>query len=71
VSFVPAKFINALQYAFFESYAQMVRTGSEGAFGNRKLSRHLTVMLDFRVSFVQMVIEDEFLFVTGQKSQTF
>jgi hypothetical protein len=71
VSFVPAKIINALQYAFFQGYAQMVRTRSQGAFGNRKLPRHLAVMLDFRVSLVQVVIEDEFLFVTGQKSQTF
>jgi hypothetical protein len=71
VSFVPAKVIDALQHAFFKGYAQMVRTGSQGAFRNRKLARHRTVMLDFRVSLVQVVIEDEFLFVTGQKPQTF
>ena len=60
---------NALKYAFFKGYAQMVGARSQGALRNRKLPRHLPVMLDFRVSLVKMVVEDKLLLVRRQKSQ--
>ena len=69
-TFVFAGIVDALKHAFFKAYAQMVRTRSQSAFANRKLARHLPVMLDFLVSLVQMVIKNEFLFVPGQKVQT-
>lgn len=70
ITFVPVIFVHALKYAFFKAYTQMVRARSQCALGDRKLPGHLPVMFDLLVSFVQVIIENELLFVSWQQPQT-
>ena len=67
ITFVPVIFVHALKYAFFKAYTQMVRARSQCALGDRKLPGHLPVMFDLLVSFVQVIIENAFLFVSWQQ----
>src|SRR5437868_14029433 len=68
-TFVFAIPVNALEYAFFKDYAQIVRTRTQSSLADRKLTCHLAVLLDLRVPLVQMVVENKFLFVFGQELQ--
>ena len=70
-TFVPAFLSKTLKYALFKAYAQVMRARSQGTFRNRKLARHLPVMLDLLLPFEQMVVEDECLFIGRQKSEAF
>jgi hypothetical protein len=47
----------------------MVRSRTQGTFGNRQLGRHLPVMLDLCVAVIQMIVKNEFLFVPRQLLQ--
>ena len=57
-------------HAFFEIYAQMVGARSQGALADRELDGHLPVMLNLRVSLVEVIVENQLPFVDGQQLQT-
>ena len=67
--FVLSRLRNTFKHAFFEVHAQMVRARPQRAFGNRKLARHLAVVLHFFVSFEQMIVENKGSLVGRQKAQ--
>ena len=69
-SFVFPPLIDTANYAFFEAYSQVVGARTQSALANPKFVSHLPVMLDFRLSLIQVIVEDEFLFVAGQQLQT-
>lgn len=48
----------------------MVSARTQGSLANPKFVSHLPVMLDLRASLVQVIVENEFLFVAGQQLQT-
>ena len=48
----------------------MVRPRTQRALTDSELARHLPVMLNFGVSLIEVVVEDEFLFIAGQLLQT-
>ncbi|HEX7226851.1 MAG TPA: hypothetical protein VF353_03675, partial [Candidatus Binatia bacterium] len=58
--FVSAKAFHAFHYAICQAYAQMVRSRTQGAFGNRQLRSHLSVMFDLSPALVQVVVENQF-----------
>jgi len=61
---------NTFKYAFFEVYAEVMGPRSQRAFANRKLDSHFPVMLHLGMSLVKVIVENEFLFVSGQQFQT-
>lgn len=69
--FVLSRLLNTFKHAFFEVYAQVMGARPQGAFAYRKLDGHLPVMLNFRVSLVEVIVENKLLFVRGQQFQTF
>jgi hypothetical protein len=69
-SFVLSPMINTAKYAFFEAYSQVMGASAQGSLANPKFVRHLPVMLDLRAPLVQVIVENEFLFVAGQQLQT-
>jgi hypothetical protein len=69
-SFVLPPMINTAKHAFFKAYSQMVGAGAQGALADPKLVSHLLVMLDLRASLVEVIVENEFLFVARQQLQT-
>jgi hypothetical protein len=69
-SFVLPPVINTTKYAFFKAYSQVMGAGAQRALANPKLVRHLPVMLDLRASLVQVIVENELLFVARQQLQT-
>jgi hypothetical protein len=48
----------------------MMGAGSQRSLADRKLAGHLSVILDFRVPLVKMVVKNELLFVAWQQFQT-
>ena len=68
--FVLPPVINTAKYAFFEVYSQMMGASAQSSLANPKFARHLPVMLDLRTSVIQVIVENEFLFVDGQQFQT-
>ena len=68
--FVLSRLRNTFQHAFFKAYAQVVGARSQRTLANRQLVSHLPVVLDLRVSLVEMIVENERLFVSGQQFQT-
>lgn len=68
--FVLSRLLNTFNHAFFEVYAQMVGARSQGPLADRKLDSHLPVMLNLRVSLIQVIVENELPFVLGQQFQT-
>ena len=69
-SFVLPPVINTPKYAFFVIYSQMMGTSTQSPLANLKFAGHLPVMLDLRTSVIQVIVENEFLFVDGQQFQT-
>lgn len=69
--FVLPRLRNTFKYAFFEVYTQVVGASPQRPLADRKLHGHLPVMLNLRVSLVQVIVEDELPFVRGQQFQTF
>ena len=69
-SFVLPPVINTAKYAFFEVYPQVVGAGAQGSLAYPQFVSHLPVMLDLRVPLVQVIIENEILFVAWQQLQT-
>lgn len=69
--FVLSRLLNTFKYAFFEVYAQVMGARPQGSIADPKLDSHLPVMLNFRVSVVEVIIKNKLPFIRGQRSQTF
>ena len=68
--FVLSRLRNTFKHAFFEVYAQVMGARSQGTLADRELDGHLPVMLNLRFSLVEVIVENELLFVSGQQFQT-
>ena len=48
----------------------MMGAGPQSALANLKFAGHLPVMLNLGASVIEVIVENEFLFVEGQQLQT-
>jgi hypothetical protein len=61
---------NTFKYAFFEVYAQVMGPRPQGSLADREFDGHFPVMLNFRMSLVEVIVKNELAFVSGQQLQT-
>ena len=68
--FVLSRLGNTTNYAFFEVYSQMMGACAQRPLADPQLVSHLPVMQDLRLPLVQVIVENELLFVAWQQFQT-